>query len=179
MIEILGLSGYARSGKDTVADCLVAEYGYTKLSFAQPMKQSLEKLDPIIDVDGHYMHLATAVHLIGWENLKAISTEIRPLLQRMGTEVGREMFGANFWVEQAIKQIPNGAKVVFADVRYPNEADAIRQLGGTIWRIQRNGCQAANEHTSEHALDTYTFDQTITNNETIEQLCKKVTQLVY
>jgi hypothetical protein len=67
-----------------------------------------------------------------------------------------------------------GTKVVFSDVRYPNEADAVRKLGGQVWRIERDGHGPANEHTSEHALNKYNFDQRIYNDKDLESLWAKV-----
>ena len=173
-VRVLGLSGWARSGKDSVAEFLEKEYGYKKASFAQPMKDALVILNPMIDVFENRANLAGCVEKLGWDYLKGASTEIRPLLQRMGTEVGREMFGEDFWVNHALSSIPDGAKVVFADVRYPNEADAVRKLGGQVWRIERDGYGPANDHTSEHALNKYNFDQRIYNDSDLESLWEKV-----
>jgi len=170
-ISIIGLSGWARSGKDTVADCLVAEHGYTKLSFAAPMKEALYRLNPRITVNNvSNTALQVGIDVYGWEEIKEHSPDVRGLLQRFGTEVGREMFGQNFWVDQAIKSVPDGAKVVVADVRFPNEADAIKALNGKVFRVHRDGVYAANDHISEHALDNYDFDGVIENNGSIEYL---------
>lgn len=169
-VEVLGLSGYARSGKDTVAARLVEKHGYTRMSFADPMREALYKLNPDIDVDGYDMKLAAAVDLLGWEQLKGASNGIRALMQRMGTEVGRDMFGENFWVDAALSRIPDGSKVVFADVRFPNEAEAIKNLGGEVWRIIRPEAGPANAHISETALDSYTFDRMIPNHRDIDAL---------
>jgi hypothetical protein len=177
-ITVIGMSGWARAGKDTVADHLVANYGYTKMSFAEPMKRALVALNPKIDYGNMRLNLSWLVDRGGWEELKSLSTEIRPLLQRFGTEVGREMFGENFWVDLAISQIPDGAKVVFADVRFPNEADAIRNLHGEVWRITRDGFGPANDHISEHALDDYTFDQAIDNDSDLESLYRVVDERI-
>jgi hypothetical protein len=173
-VRVLGLSGWARSGKDSVAEFLQERCGYTKMSFAQPMKDALATLDPLVDVDGYNIHLSSALDKIGWEPLKSMSQEIRPLLQRFGTEVGRQMFGENFWVDLALKQIPDGAKVVFADVRFPNEAEAVKKLGGQVWRIERDGFGPANDHISEHALNKYDFNQRIYNDRDLETLWDKV-----
>lgn len=170
-VTVLGLSGWARSGKDTVANCMVENHGYLKMSFADPMKDALVALDPTIEVSEYSVSLATAVRMNGWENLKSMSSDIRPLLQRFGTEVGRNMFGQDFWVEQAINRIPDGSKVVFADVRFPNEAEAIKALGGQVWRVERLGYGPANDHISEHALDNYEFDELIRNTGSLEDLC--------
>lgn len=178
-VRLLGVSGYARSGKDTISDCLVASHGYTKVSFASPMKIAMEKLNPTIRIPstGQTLELKDAVDYYGWEELKTLSPDVRPLLQRFGTEVGREMFGENFWVEQALDSIPDGAKAVFADVRFPNEADAIRNLNGKVWRVIRPGTEAANSHPSETALDDYDFDMYISNSATINELCQQVGDL--
>lgn len=177
-IEVIGVSGTARVGKDTVADYMVANHGYTKMSFADPMREALVKLDPLINVGGYVSPLSSAVENIGWEELKSLSPDIRPLLQRFGTEVGRNMFGENFWVDAAINRIPDGGKVVFADVRFPNEADAVKALGGEVWRVEREGYGPANEHISEHALDDYLFDSLIKNTTTLGALYSVVEGLV-
>jgi len=173
-VRVLGLSGWARSGKDSVAEFLEERCGYTKMSFAQPMKDALVTLNPMIDVLDSRVNLKTALGGMDWDYLKSVSTEIRPLLQRLGTEVGRQMFSEDFWVDLALKQIPDGAKVVFADVRFPNEAEAVRKLGGQVWRIERDGFGPANDHISEHALNKYDFDQRIYNNKDLETLWDKV-----
>lgn len=167
-VKIIGLSGWARVGKDTVASRLVSSHGYVRSSFADLIRDALYKLNPSIDVSGYTMGLSSAVDLMGWEELKSQSVGIRGLMQRMGTEVGREMFGDNFWVDAAIDSIEDGTNVVFADVRYPNEADAIKALGGEIWRINREGIEPANDHPSETALDAYQFDCIMFNNGTLE-----------
>lgn len=171
-VSAVGLSGWARAGKDSVASVLVENYGYTRVSFADPMREALRRLSPSIQVgEMSNISLATAVSGLGWEELKEVSPDIRGLMQRMGTEVGREMFGENFWVDLAIDRIPDGSKVVFADVRFPNEAQAIKQLGGQVWRVTRDGIEPANGHISEHALDDYSeFDQVVLNNGSLEDL---------
>lgn len=172
-IEALGISGWARSGKDTVADYMVGREGYIKVSFAQPIKDAIMNLDPIISFEGVTAHVGQFSSW-SWDDLKDLSPDIRPLLQRMGTEVGRDMFGQDFWVEAAIARIPDGSKVVFSDVRYPNEAMAIKSLGGEVWRVERNGVGPANDHASEHALNDFEFDKTIRNDSTLEALYLQV-----
>lgn len=170
-VEVVGVSGWARTGKDTVAAHLVEKYGYTRMSFADPMREALLRLDPLITVgEIQGVSLSSAVHGLGWEELKSLSPDIRGLMQRMGTEVGRDMFGQDFWVNAAIDSIKDGSKVIFADVRFPNEAEAIKNLGGEVWRVLRPGVGPANDHISETALDDHSFDMYILNNTTLEDL---------
>lgn len=175
---IIGVSGWARAGKDTVADYLVDNFGFVKMSFAEPMREALIRLNPTISVGGYHTELATAVRLMGWEDLKGESPDIRGLMQRLGTEVGREMFGENFWVDLALSRVKPGMNVVFADCRFVNEADAIRAAGGVVWRVERKGFGPANDHISERALDSYKFDDGLSNYETVDVLNGLVDDLV-
>lgn len=159
---LIGLSGYARTGKDTLADYLVEAHGFTKKSFADPMREALYRLDPQIECNGYLVSLKQGVNLLGWEELKKASPDIRPLLQRFGTEVGRGLWGQDFWVEQMNLDALQGNTVI-ADVRFWNEADAIRRAGGVVWRITRPGVTATNNHISEIELDSYAFDAHINN----------------
>lgn len=181
-VTCIGISGYAQTGKDTVANRLVAKHGFTKVSFADAIREALLRLNPRVEVPGvGYMKLSAAYQTSGdnpWEALKKNGTEVRELLQRMGTEVGREMFGDDFWVNYAIDNIPDGARVVIADVRYPNEANAVRGLGGEVWRVVRKGVGPVNDHPSENALDDYEFDATIKNNFDLGTLGLKIDYLV-
>lgn len=176
---IIGLSGYARSGKDTVADYLVENHGFVKLSFATPMRESLYRLNPDIrDMTGLVYGFQQAVNLFGWEDMKTHFPSYRGLMQRMGTEVGREMFGEDFWVDQALRKAPADANVVFSDVRYQNEAYAIQRNFGEVWRVERPGVSAANDHTSEKDLDDYKFDHKILNYGPVEDLYETVTTIL-
>jgi len=78
MTNILGLSGYAQSGKDTIADYLVKNYGYTKISFADPIRKALYALNPKVNIaDMLGVSLAAVVDGLGWENVKAESPDAR------------------------------------------------------------------------------------------------------
>ena len=175
---IIGVSGWARAGKDTVADHLVDNFGFVKMSFAEPMREALIRLNPMIRVGGHPTELASAVRLMGWENLKGESPDIRGLMQRLGTEVGREMFGETFWIDLALSRVEPGMNVVFADCRFVNEADAIKAAGGVVWRVERKDFGPANDHVSERALDHYEFDGGVSNFETVDVLNGLVDDLV-
>jgi hypothetical protein len=168
---IIGLSGYAQTGKDTIANYLVENYGYKKISFADPIREALYRLNPkvaIADMVG--VPLRAVVDGLGWENVKVESEDTRELLQRMGTEVGRDMFGEDFWVNQAMQKAQHYDNVVFADVRFENEINAILAASGDVWRVLKPGVSAVNRHVSETALDYYTFKREIHNLGSIEEL---------
>ena len=173
----IGLLGYARSGKDTVADYLVETHGFTKIAFADVMREALVRLDPWITVNElQHVSLSQALRFLTWEELKEQSPDVRPLLQRFGTEMGRKTFGEDFWVNLAINRAEAaGTKVVFSDVRFLNEASAIAKQFGDLWKITRPGVGPANDHVSEtEALSFSGIHYELVNDGTIDQLHRAV-----
>jgi hypothetical protein len=162
-MTVIGLSGYAQSGKDSVASIL-SEHGYRRRSFADPIRSALYTLDPMID---NFLSLREIVDKSGWDAAKSYP-EARRLLQQLGTEVGRDMLGQSTWIDIALRNLPE--RTCFTDVRFVDEADAIRALGGEVWRVNRSGVDPVNDHISETALDGYDFDRIIPNDSTLEDL---------
>lgn len=174
---IIGIAGYARSGKDTVANYLVEKHGFTRYAFADVMRDALLALDPWIQMDSlPRIPLSQALRVYSWEDLKHHSEDVRPLLQRFGTEVGRNMFGQDFWVNQLMERVKaHATPVVISDVRYKNEATAVLQASGDIWHVERAGTGPANSHSSEGYLpDEISFDHYLYNDNTVEDLYAQV-----
>jgi hypothetical protein len=175
---IIGLSGYARTGKDTVADILVEEAGFTRLAFADKLREALYALDPMIQPDGGslFCSLQQVIDRYGWDGVKETSfgPEVRRLLQRMGTEVGRNLLGENIWVNAATDELNVDGNYVFTDCRFLNEANHILFLGGEVWRVNRPGVGPMNDHISEVGLDNFGFHRVINNDGSLEDLKEKV-----
>ncbi len=172
---IIGLSGYAQSGKDTVAELLCLNYSFKRISFALPIRDAVFTLNPLL---GDNSRVEDLVNEYGWEVAKS-NPEVRRLLQVFGTEVGRELFGENFWIDQAFKRANEYERVVFSDVRFPNEAHAIEQKGGEVWRINRHNHAPVNRHKSEHAMDNFMFKHVIYNDGTLDELANQVFELMH
>jgi hypothetical protein len=167
---IIGLSGYAQSGKDSTAELLCLKYGYKRLAFADPMRQALLTINPQLD---SITRVSDLVEDYGWDLAKK-NPEIRRLLQVLGTDFGRKMLGDDVWINIALSGIKSEDKIVVSDVRFPNEAEAIKKLGGTVWRINRHNHTAVNGHTSERAMDNYMFNYVIYNDGTLAELSDEV-----
>jgi hypothetical protein len=166
---IIGLTGYAQSGKDTIANILVEDYGFTRIAFADKIREFLYETNPMFDsIAGEPIFVKAKVDRDGWEEAKQ-SPHIRRLLQNSGV-AARKVFGDNFWIKQALKGIKFEGDYVFTDVRFENEADEIKFTGGQIWRVKRSGVTAVNAHVSESQMDGYPVDQIFTNNGSIEDL---------
>ena len=164
---IIGLTGYAQSGKDTVANILVEKYGYQRIAFADPIRALLYETNPMLK-EGY--RVQGLVDVYGWDKVKVDYPEARRLLQELGLGA-RKLFGDMFWVNQALKGIDASGKYVITDVRFPNEAKAIRvHKGSQIWRIKRLGITAVNAHVSESAMEGEKVDQIFVNSGTINDL---------
>jgi hypothetical protein len=176
---LLGLSGYAQSGKDTVAKVLINEYGFIRIAFADIIRTSLYTLDPIVAVDesAQPIRLKEKVDSLGWDKAK-LEPEIRRLLQIFGTEIGRTLLGPDIWVNLALAQIQDEKDYVITDVRFPNEAAAIKERDGSLWRVSRPTITAVNQHLSEKALAEYQFDAYINNDQDLAHLHQHVKNLL-
>lgn len=158
---LIGLIGKKRVGKDTFAAVLVEEFGFARVAFADPLKEMALTIDPFLvggwdsSLDDEF--LATAVANFGWEEVKDTYPEARRFLQRLGD--GVRQFEPEFWLNAGMDTVrgkrAEAKPVVITDVRYPNEADAIRDAGGTLIRVVRPGADDGDTHASETALDDY------------------------
>lgn len=151
--RIIGISGKAGSGKDTLAKFLQEILPhidnipcYEIVHFADPLKEAVE----------------TACMLDTWytRTQEGKKTElewldkmtVREVLQKFGTAI-REGVHPDFWV-RALMEGTNDWDIIIPDVRFPNEAEEIRKRGGILIRIERKG-SGAGDHISETALDDY------------------------
>lgn len=168
---LIGIAGYARSGKDTLGHLLVDRHGFHRISFADALRDVLYATNPIV-----LPHLTRdnrvqdVVDVKGWERAKDEHPEIRRLLQALGTEGGRQAIDDDVWVDTAMRGVRPHGKYVFTDVRFPNEAQAIKDAGGVVIRLERPGFGPTNGHPSESALDGWDWDATILNDSTVEHL---------
>lgn len=168
---VIGLSGVARAGKDTVASLLTEHHGFQRRAFADALKKVLVALDPIVEPTGRRLSDLG----LPMDQAKALP-EVRSLLQRLGTEAGRHALGADIWVRTLLAG-PVPQRMVVSDCRFPNEAQAIRARGGIVVRVERPGFTAINGHSSETALDDWEFDAVIVNDGAIADLVPQVADI--
>lgn len=180
---VVGLTGLKRSGKDTVADRLVEQHGFTKVAFADPLREMALALDPLV-ADGY--HLSDAVTDLGWEEAKEYP-EVRRTLQRLGTEVIRGFVDNSYWVDEMHDRLlelrADGVeRVVISDARFENEVDLVVDdhawflWAGFVVRVDRPGMTIGDGHASEHPESLH-HDYVITNDGTLDDLHAKVDSL--
>jgi hypothetical protein len=177
---IVGLAGYARSGKDTAAEALV-QYGWTRAAFADKLREFLLALDPLIP--GQWgagnLRLRKLVDAVGWDYAKVTYPEVRALLQRTGTDAGRKVLGADVWIDALFRGHADAPALVVTDVRVPTAARAVVERGGVMLRVERPGVGPARDkvgrvHESETALDDWSYDHVLDNDGTVQDLHRKL-----
>ena len=180
---VIGLTGYARSGKNTIAEEFVNHAHFEQAGFSDSLKSILYSLNPyILCPPIHFSEsnnkIPTRVqHYIdelGWDDAKSIP-EIRQLLQRLGTEGGRYALGENVWIDGLFNR-PHKAKLVISDLRFENEASAVRERGGFVIKVERPGVGPANDHSSEN-ID-FDVDFTVKNDRTPVEAYKSIVEFL-
>lgn len=175
-MQVLGLTGFAGSGKSTVANYLVEAHGFTRLSFAAPLKKMLRTLDPLIGGqygESHRLSELFEVHDEAYiKTIPQWGTEYRRLLQVLGTDCIRAV-DPDFWVKAAVAQMTQDVtgKYVFDDVRFPNEASAVYIASPKgLWNVQRPGYKAVNGHVSEKFAGRMGESFHVVNDASVEEL---------
>jgi hypothetical protein len=172
---VIGLTGYARAGKDTVADYLVRQYGFDKRRFADPIKDMLRRLDPIVGATSADGQVRVEDLYRRYGNDEAIKAspygeEMRGLWQRLGTDCVRTV-DELFWVRVTIASLGNpDGRYVFADCRFPDEAAAVTGLGGQLWNIRRAAVGVPSAHISEAHAGRLGENLTLENGGTFADL---------
>ena len=169
MTRLIGLYSHAPgSGKSTVANMT---WDFKKISFASPMREFCANLLSALGHDG-------VVLLRDRDRKEQKITEIgvspRQMMQTLGTEWGRSCIHPELWIMVAAGAVEQqqklGRNVVIDDVRFPNEAEMIRRLGGELWLVNRPGVAYEGDHASEGALTDVLPDAVINNSGSLEDL---------
>lgn len=151
--------------------------------------------------DGKYPRLFPLDVDISWiakgeKYFKRVMTP-RMLLQLLGTDCGRNIIHPNIWINATMADYkleryePSIADKIMrtenlgypnwiiTDVRFPNELQAVKDRGGIIIRVNRQGAMSHDLHASETALDDYkNFDAVIENNSDLDHLIESVKQIL-
>lgn len=92
-------------------------------------------------------------------------------MQKLGTEFGRGFIGDSFWVNAWKKQVAEcmAVGVVTDDCRFENEALAVRELGGIVVKLHRNGV-VCGEHPSESSVKKILPDYIYDNSRSVEYM---------
>lgn len=181
--RLVAISGYAQSGKTTIASYLDDRYGYVRYRFADTLKNMLRTMgltDNQIDGDEKEVPL----------DLLCGHTP-RYAMQTLGTEWGRCSIGQEIWINawsnSVKKYLQNDSdsmewdRIVVDDVRFINELEKVKEVGGLIIRVERPNIVQIKNHKSETALDDVKWNEighVIINDGTKEELFIKVDKIL-
>lgn len=202
---IVGVAGFIGSGKDTIADYLITFKGFRRMSYAEPLKDAISAIfgweRELLEGTTKYSREWRDTIDPWWsERLKIPDLTPRLVLQQWGTEVGRRAFHDDIWiasVENKLRSIKDN--IVISDCRFPNELKSIKRAGGITIRVNRgmkpvwydaalqynHGNKNAYNilvehkvHASEFSSVGLSYDFTIDNNGTVDELHKKVDSII-
>lgn len=204
---IIGVSGYAGSGKDTVGaiiqylqcnlpqisieqvcanyaeyeELLDEESGWEIRKFAGKLKDIASHLTGIDiedfeDADFKKTNLGKEWWTTCDEGYQPMT--VRDFLQKLGTDAMRMGLHDNVWVNALMADYTEESNWIITDTRFPNEAQAIKDKGGIIIRVDRPGVKPINDHPSETGLDGWNFDYKIANVSDIYTLKETVREIL-
>lgn len=170
MAHLIGLTGPAGSGKDAAAACVP---GSVRVAFADPLYRGLAAMFRVGEA-------ALRDRASKEQPLPGVGHSPRQLLQTLGLEWGRRHLGENVWVTLALREIVEarlrhpGATIVVPDVRFRNEAEMIRRLGGEVWLVYRPGVALVAAHASEDGIPLGLIDRLVVNDGGLARLAERV-----
>lgn len=173
---VIGLTGYAGTGKDTVR-AILEEQGFNGMAFADPIRTMLREMLTSNGISDRYMDDRNFKEAV----IPELGVSYRHMAQTLGTEWGRSL-KSDFWLSLAGAYMADttdtaeteSVNFVISDIRFYNEAEWVRERGGVIWHIQRNERPFVRGHISESGIYDIEFDQLIFNNGSLGELRVKV-----
>jgi len=174
--KIILLSGYAGSGKDTVGDILVKDYGYTRFAFADRLKQYVSTK---YSINRELMETQEGKRsLVNTEGNSDKTLSVRDILIDEAAKSKRDY--PNVWADFLLDDISDSEcdKIVVTDLRYPNEYSTIKKYYDdvTACRIHNPNIEILSDD-SEHQMDSFTFDKVIYNTSDLSFLRESVKKL--
>ncbi len=195
---IIGICGLIGSGKGTVADILVENHNFQKLSFADKLKDGVASVfswdRDMLEGDTDRSRIWREKQDEFWTNETGMSVTPRLVLQLFGTDCMRNGFFDGIWVSLVKQQILENPDTnwVIPDVRFPNEVKMIQSVQGQVWQVRRgdlpvwfmdkrdNNIEPTDVHPSEWAWidQDESFNEIIYNDDSLEELLKKIEIIV-
>lgn len=187
-MTLVGLTGFARCGKDSIGETMEFRYKYRRYALADPIRKAASEIFgmPLNVFGGTNPNREQVDEFWGYSP--------RQMLQMLGTEAIRNVFGQDVWVKRAAMEwktmramrslednnmeVPYWNGMVVTDIRFDNEAQWVVGEGGTVVEVKRPGVAAVNTHVSEKGIDRKYISYTLYNDGTLSELDSKVYDLV-
>lgn len=140
---LIATSGFAGSGKDTVAEYLVKRYGYKPIAFADSLKRAIAEIfswdfEMLLGHTKESREWRERVDTWWAKRLGIPHLTPRWVLQMWGTDLARKNFHNDIWIASVERKLfEMGENVVISDCRFPNEITTIKNAGGKLIRVER------------------------------------------
>lgn len=174
MINVIGFTGLAQSGKSTASSFLEKNYEFQRINFKSAIIEEIKHNFP------DFLKKEAEIYKCNVDDLFTTKPgSFRQFMQNYGTELRRNI-DDNYWIDRwlanANKSYINYQRpVVVDDVRFLNEAEMIKKVGGIIIRIRKQGQDISMNHPSETEMALIEPDYEIIADEgDIEDLCRQV-----
>ena len=197
--SIIGLTGRAGAGKDTVAEILENHQGYVRVAFADALRFEVAQsfginmsmmIDRVkkekISTD---LQIAFSEDRAFIEHMRSLGLDVctyrspREILRLWGTEYRRQTCSETYWLDRMSETIDGlmrlGARrIAITDVRFMNEADFVKTHQGKMWRVVRHSSDVIQaDHLSESEQNFIDADLAIDNNGSLSDLTAAVNKL--
>jgi hypothetical protein len=181
---LIGMTGYAQAGKDSLADCLAHNHGYVKVGFSDALWNMALEINPWLIVYGCIpVRLKWIAYRYDYTDCKKFPA-VRKYLQWLG-EMVRNVLGEDTWINTLMRRVEEiregGRNCIITNVRYENEGIAVQDSGGQIILVEREGVGPVNNHISDAGLCFPMAVAVVHNNwgfEELEQQSEQVHQLM-
>lgn len=175
---LIGITGHKFSGKSTVAKMLSEILGYETHSFADKLKDITCILSGCTreDLENYdFKENELVPDYLRPYCLNADKPTYRAFLQHFGSEVMRGI-NNNIWIDCTLSNC--GKDAIISDCRFPNEAKAIKERGGIVIKVVRDGVATGDTHQSETKIDEIEPDYVFFNNKSLKELRGSVSAIV-
>lgn len=168
----IGLVGRKGAGKNCAADFVKAEHAAFHITaFADPLRDVCKIIFGLTDNEMSDRALKEA------ELDRYPFVSPRTIMQKVGTDCIRTHF-PDAWMSAWRCRVKPFPCTITVDVRFPNEAAAIRDLGGKIIRIRRPEVETPDAHVSETAMDDIVPDKVVMNDGSPQLLKARILAVV-
>lgn len=174
-MKLIGITGKAQSGKDSIAKHLWSQHGFTRIALADPLKLAAQQMFAL-------SRDQTWADEVKEDVIPYWGLSPRQIFQLLGTEAAKNAFGPDIWVKRWARSyniLADTDNVVVPDVRFDVEAEYLRSRGGVIIEVKRgtglNG--STGSHASELGLSTLP-DFSLSNEGSFDELFASIDKIM-
>jgi hypothetical protein len=182
-MRLIGILGKSLSGKTTVTNYIVNNYGWTEKAMADPLKELCKILfllsDNQLTIEEEKERSDPRWYGCSPRTMyKYVGTELfRKQLNKIMPGIGEDVFvrHLDLWLNQK----ENVSKcIIISDCRFQNEVDYLKKIGAYIIKINRSSTDKKDKHESENIDSIKGYDIVIENDGSLQQLYSNIDKII-